>query len=281
MDILEARKKAKTKSRGKGVKKRRKKIQPEEKKPAKKDEIKDAILEASQDLAVMEEGLEKIEEREEEKALIEALEGKVEDESSGETVEEKVEMDQQVFQETEKKEEDAELSFADVAAAELLKQAEAQKALGEEVQFLAFRLGKEFFAVEIHHIREIVKPRSITPVPGVSEHILGITSVRGNIMPVVDVGYRIGMFDSLYDPGNWDKKTRFVIFNFDRVLVSMVVQEVAGVIKAFEEEVEPVPPTVTGPASEYLVGIIRRDSDIYTVISIREVFDFLFKAEGD
>ena len=267
MDILEARKKARKKKKDKIPQKGRRRKKRKEEGVAEED--------AGQ---LMMRRLEEVEEAEVQKELLEAMdlsessEKKTQKPETGETTQAEIEVHGEVIQD---KEEEPAASFTRLAEQAL----EAVLDKKDERQFLAFSIGQEFFAVDISNIREIIRPRPITPVPGVEEVILGVVSVRGNIMPVVDVALKIGMRDKPYTQQHWDRGTRFVIFAFNRTLVAMVVEDVRGVLSAYESEIEPTPTATKKSAEEYIKGIIRKDNDIFSVINLREVFEFIFERE--
>ena len=56
----------------------------------------------------------------------------------------------------------------------------------EQLQLLTFQLGAEEYALNIMDIKEIIRPRETTEVPRTPEYILGIFSLRGTIIPVLD-----------------------------------------------------------------------------------------------
>src|ERR1043165_5479972 len=55
-----------------------------------------------------------------------------------------------------------------------------------KLELLTFVLAGEHYALDIEHIVEIVTPRAITRVPNADEGIVGIISLRGTIVTVVD-----------------------------------------------------------------------------------------------
>lgn len=66
-------------------------------------------------------------------------------------------------------------------------------------QVVAFRVGEETFGLEIGEVREVVEYREVTPVPRSPSFVAGIISLRGAILPVVDMRRRFGIPSS--DPG--------------------------------------------------------------------------------
>src|SRR5438046_2571537 len=56
---------------------------------------------------------------------------------------------------------------------------------------LTFLVAGETYGIEILHIREIIKPREITEVPRAPRFLLGIITVRGIVLPVLDLRLRL------------------------------------------------------------------------------------------
>lgn len=54
-------------------------------------------------------------------------------------------------------------------------------------------LGEEAFAVDLRQVLEIFEPESITPVPGMPAALVGVTNLRGTIIPLADVRTVLGV----------------------------------------------------------------------------------------
>lgn len=57
---------------------------------------------------------------------------------------------------------------------------------------LVFRVGSRMFGADAHHVYEVVVSGSITPVPTARPYVLGITLVRGRLVPVISLGELLG-----------------------------------------------------------------------------------------
>ena len=64
------------------------------------------------------------------------------------------------------------------------------------IELLTFQLAAEEFAFRISEVEEILTPQQITMVPKAPDYILGITSVRGKVMPVLDLKKRLSIKDN-------------------------------------------------------------------------------------
>ncbi len=54
-------------------------------------------------------------------------------------------------------------------------------------QMVTFRIAKEEFAFEMKHVREILRVQAPKQVPDVPDYVLGVLTIRGQILPVVDL----------------------------------------------------------------------------------------------
>jgi purine-binding chemotaxis protein CheW len=55
------------------------------------------------------------------------------------------------------------------------------------VKMVTFRIAKEEFAFPMEHVREILRVQTPTQVPDVPDYVLGVLTVRGQILPVIDL----------------------------------------------------------------------------------------------
>ena len=143
---------------------------------------------------------------------------------------------------------------------------EASRGALDAHEYLTFRLAEENFGLSILHIKEIIKPPLITPVPRTQEVILGILSLRGTVVPVVDLRRRLGL-----DAGPQTRKTRILIVQMESDLIGLLVDEVRHVIRLRESDIEP-PPAVFGRVEvEHLRGVGRQEGEMYTLLDVASV----------
>ncbi|HTF99618.1 MAG TPA: chemotaxis protein CheW [Nitrospirota bacterium] len=131
-----------------------------------------------------------------------------------------------------------------------------------EIEILAFRLGSEDYAVMVSDVREVLRTRELTRVPNAPAHILGVASLRGTMLPVIDLCRRLGL-----TPGVRDEKTRVVVVNPDDEDVGLLVDRVLGVIRIPEDAVKPAPENPEHGA-DYLRGIVRKNDNLYIILDL-------------
>ncbi|MFZ2196657.1 MAG: chemotaxis protein CheW [Thermodesulfovibrionales bacterium] len=63
----------------------------------------------------------------------------------------------------------------------------------ELVELLTFSLSNEEYAFRVSDVEEVLRMQKITMVPAMPYYVLGITSLRGKIIPVIDLKTRLGL----------------------------------------------------------------------------------------
>jgi len=67
----------------------------------------------------------------------------------------------------------------------------------ESLRVCLIALGEESFAVDLRQVREVFEPKSITPVPGMPAALVGVTNLRGTIIPLTDLRSALGVSSSV------------------------------------------------------------------------------------
>lgn len=129
-------------------------------------------------------------------------------------------------------------------------------------EVLAFRLGSEEYAVPVDRVREVIRVWDITPVPNVPQHVIGVTSLRGAVLPVIDPCLRLGL-----TPGTRDEKSRIIVTDLNDEGTGIIVDRVTGVVRFSAEEVRPAPESIERGA-EFLSGIVRKNDRLYILLDV-------------
>jgi purine-binding chemotaxis protein CheW len=134
----------------------------------------------------------------------------------------------------------------------------------QEIEMLSFRLGGEEYVLPVDDVREVLKSRELTIVPNSPPHVLGVTSIRGTVLPVIDLGRRLGL-----PPVARDEKARILIISPDDEDAGIVVDRVTGVVRIAPDAIRPAPETVEQGA-ELLKGIARKDDRLYILLDLNK-----------
>lgn len=101
---------------------------------------------------------------------------------------------------------------------------------------VAVRLGAAEFGLPIARVREVLVPPPITPVPFSPAAVCGLTSVRGMLLPVLDLGLRL-LGEETARPG-----LLVVVSGTEgEGPIGMLVDAVTGLLETAPEAIQPPP----------------------------------------
>ncbi len=101
---------------------------------------------------------------------------------------------------------------------------------------LTFEAGDLVLYISTKHVIEIINNYSLTMLPLMPSYIKGITNLRGQILPIVDIRERMGML-----PTEYTSKTCTIVLNIDSASLGIIVDSVRQVIDIDLKRVHPIP----------------------------------------
>jgi len=136
----------------------------------------------------------------------------------------------------------------------------------ENLQVVVFHLKNVEFAIDIQQLREVLKYVHITRLPGTTDFIEGVINLRGEVIPVIDLGKRFGTGDSAIDA-----KTRIIIVEIGGQLLGLVVDQVSEVMHFSAEQIQDPPKGMIGAGSEYIRGIGKKEHRLIIILAPDQV----------
>jgi purine-binding chemotaxis protein CheW len=135
-------------------------------------------------------------------------------------------------------------------------------------QYLAFHLSDEEYALDITQINEIIKLRKFTDIPRAPAFILGIISLRGVVVPVIDLRQRLNLGES-----ELMSTSRIVVCLLNDTSVGLLVDSINQVINLVDEDMEPPPGVLSGLDREMVAGIGRYQKRMIILLNLSRVLD--------
>jgi purine-binding chemotaxis protein CheW len=124
-------------------------------------------------------------------------------------------------------------------------------------QLVVFALGQEEYALPIQQVQEIIRYSEPRAVSSAEPWIRGVISLRGKIVPVFDLGLRIGVHA---EPGD-DQK--IVIIETVSGTAGVVVDEVEEVLTVDADQLDEVP----GAGSDAIDAIAKIDDRLVVLLN--------------
>jgi purine-binding chemotaxis protein CheW len=138
----------------------------------------------------------------------------------------------------------------------------------EDQQLVVFSLAGELFGLDIALVESIIKMQPITELPQTPSYIIGVTNLRGSVLPVIDLRTRFALASQ---PETRD--TRIIIVAMDHIKVGMVVDGVSEVLRVPGEAIEALSPMVNSVNSAFLKGIARMENHLIILLEISKVLN--------
>ena len=152
---------------------------------------------------------------------------------------------------------------------------ERESEAGEDL--LCVAIANEEYALDIRRVWEIIRPRPITEIPRVPDFIRGIISLRGEIVPVLDLRGRLGFppAEVVY-PG-----ARIVVAVHEGKRVGMTVDAVSHKIRVPQSRIAPPASLHGAQESGFITGVCRHQGRIIAILDADAVLGFQAAAPGD
>jgi purine-binding chemotaxis protein CheW len=132
-----------------------------------------------------------------------------------------------------------------------------------ELDVLLFRLSDEIYAIPSTSVREVVRHRAFTPVPGAPQTLPGIMSQRGTILPVIELRPLLGL--DVIEP---TRATRFVIVSHNEVDMSIVVDSVLDLGRLPADSLAPAPTALDPARARFLRGVTQLDEQPVALVDL-------------
>lgn len=139
-------------------------------------------------------------------------------------------------------------------------------AAGAPREYLAFRLGNEEYGIDILKVQEIREFEPTTKLANVPPFILGLSNLRGAIVPIIDLRIKFNLGEPKYD-----SLTVTIILNIGQRIVGIVVDSVSDVIALPPEQIRPAPAMGTLMETDKLIGLGVLEDRMFILVDIEKL----------
>ncbi len=109
-----------------------------------------------------------------------------------------------------------------------------RRASERSTRWLRLRCGEQTYALELLKVQEVVLPVPLLPLRGTASAMLGIMNLRGQVVPVIDLGIHLGS-----SPVDMDLQTRVVVLEENGETMGLRVSAVEDVTSLTDQQIEP------------------------------------------
>lgn len=147
----------------------------------------------------------------------------------------------------------------------------AKANLNLEGKYLSFMVGTGEFALNVIGVKEITEMKPVTAVPHAPSYVKGVINLRGEIVPIVDLGCRLGMATSEYNKG-----ARIIIVEVANsrgaIPVGIAVNSVSDVMDIQAKEIEEVSAVERSNQANFILGYAKTNGKIRILLDTARLF---------
>ena len=160
------------------------------------------------------------------------------------------------------------MNALDQAVGRSLRTQDCPGAAEERSQYLAFTSGGETFAIDIRSVREVIQYGGLTEVPLMPTFIRGVINLRGAVVPVIDLGARLGRAST-----EVGRRTCVVILEVPSgdftAVVGIMVDSVNEVLDIAASEVDPAPSFGHDIRAEFISGVGKVNGRFVILLAVQ------------
>jgi len=133
-------------------------------------------------------------------------------------------------------------------------------------QYLLFLVGGVLYGIEALKAQEIVEYNSITKVPMMNSFVKGVTNIRGNIVPVIDLldRFQLGQTDIA-------DKTSIVVVNYkkddDIMPIGIIIDEVYEVDSIDDKNLKKAPEFGSKINAKYILHMGKYEKEYIAILN--------------
>ena len=137
----------------------------------------------------------------------------------------------------------------------------------DEIELLTFILGAERYAIDLDDVVEITEARRPTRVPNAAQNTVGIFSLRGAIITLLDIRSK------LKQPPGDAKDSRVIVVRDGAGCAGFEVDRVLRPAKIERAAIDPQPVVAAAEESEFIRGVVRSEDSLTIVLDLAKLMN--------
>jgi purine-binding chemotaxis protein CheW len=141
----------------------------------------------------------------------------------------------------------------------------------ESKPHLLFALGGDDYFVATEQVRELVAAAPLTPLPGAPPWVRGVFNLRGAVVPLVDLGRKLGVGSAASTAGTSWLVVELIVERRKHVL-AFESEEVREIVALDDAALLPTPPAGIPIRRDCVRGVVLAGDRFRLVLDLERVF---------
>jgi len=133
-----------------------------------------------------------------------------------------------------------------------------------ELMILEFKLGDNYYGINVAKIREITKYEPVTPIPNAHPSIEGVFMPRDVMITAIDLKNCLGRGES-------EPKGLFIITNFNKLDIAFHVDSVLGIHTVSWTEIIKPEVTISTAEEGVAIGIVQKEDRLIIILDFEKI----------
>jgi purine-binding chemotaxis protein CheW len=145
----------------------------------------------------------------------------------------------------------------------------------DSTSHLTFSLANQIYAVSLTSIREVRKMPPLTRVAHAPSYILGVGSIRGEIVPVVDLKKRFAIQPVAQEAKtpNVIKDQLILITEIEGRRAAVTVDSISEVVTFSKLQISAIPKTAMAIDLKYLHGMVQFEEKVLLLVDLEKILE--------
>ncbi len=140
---------------------------------------------------------------------------------------------------------------------------------------IIFKVEKNYFAININYLQEIIFYKTIFRVPNTQNELLGVINLRGNVIPVFSLKSILGENENITESKIYEPDKLILILKEKKDIFGLVVDSIYKNVSVTEEKYRSQE-VINNWVKNYLFeGIILEDDKEIFTLSLNGILEYL------
>lgn len=135
-----------------------------------------------------------------------------------------------------------------------------------ELEILEFKVGNNYYGINVAKINEILPYQRPTPVPNAHPAIEGIFMPRDTVISIIDLAKSLNLPDAVDQSSD-----KYIVTNFNNLNTGFHVHEVVAIHRVSWEDILKPDSTISSQGNGVATGIIKLDGKLIIILDFEKI----------
>jgi purine-binding chemotaxis protein CheW len=135
-----------------------------------------------------------------------------------------------------------------------------------DIRIVLFELAGKKYGVDVSQVQGVVDIMNITSIPKAPHYMEGVTNLRGEVLPVIDLRKKLGL--QARDP---DASFNMIIINTKNKAIGFTVDQVNVVMDIDADDISVVPGIANTGDNDAIFGVAKHEEYLILLVDLLQI----------